>query len=168
MSQSGEWQQAFPRPPASFVDEEGRDVRITQPDVDPEPLVELYEGFDDASRAQGLPPRSTERIREWVADLLESGLNLVAEHDGAVVGHATLVPFDGVVELSIFVHPEYQSAGVGTRLLRHLLGLGQEHGVDRVWLAVERGNVPALSLYRSAGFEPAERHGGALEMERAL
>lgn len=85
------------------------------------------------------------------------------------VGHACLLDCgDGTFELSIFVHQDYQLAGIGSRLIRGLLGFGQEQGVKRVWLTVERSNHIAMSLYRSVGFESASAAGIEHEMELQL
>ncbi len=158
----------FPRPPTTATDQEGRTIEVSAYTGDSEPIVEMYEQFDKESRSQGVPPRKESRIRDWVGDLLENGLNTVARHDDDVVGHAVLIPYNDMAELAIFVHPEYQAAGNGTQLIRGLLGLGQEHGVDHVWLTVSRSNRIAVNLYQSAGFETTVDDRGEREMELEL
>ncbi|OVE85684.1 GNAT family N-acetyltransferase [Natronolimnobius baerhuensis] len=158
----------FSRPPRRFTDHEDRSITIDSHADDSEPLVAMYSRFDEESRAQGLPPRQEPRIREWVSLLLEDGLNVVARHGDDVVGHAALVPHDDTSELAIFVHPDYQSAGIGTHLIRGLLGHGQSHGLTHVWLSVARTNRIAMNLYRSAGFETTLRERGEYEMARPL
>ncbi|GAB3023065.1 GNAT family N-acetyltransferase [Natronobiforma cellulositropha] len=155
----------FPAPPATITDREGRPIEIRPlADGDREPLVDLYVRFDPVDRAQGIPPTGEERIRTWLEPILADGKNVVACHDGAVVGHATLVPDvedpaavddprEVAWELAIFVLQAYQRAGIGTRLLEHLLGHAGEQGIDRVWLTVERWNAPAIALYERVGFE---------------
>ncbi|MFB6281244.1 MAG: N-acetyltransferase family protein [Haloferacaceae archaeon] len=164
----------FPSPPRTITDAEGRSVRIRavgpaegalDPDRALDPIVEMYAGFDPADRAQGLPPTGDERIREWVADLLDADAhNVVALVGSAVVGHAVLVPDEDVHELAIFVHHEYQEAGIGTALLRTLLGHAADLGIERVWLTVERWNAPAINLYEKVGFETSSAEGFELEM----
>lgn len=152
----------------SFTDGEGRTIAVRPYEADPAPLVEMYDHFDDDSRAQGLPPRAESRCREWVADLLADGLNVVAWHGTEAVGHAVLMPYHDTAELAIFVRPAYQAAGIGTRLVRCLLGRGRQNGVDHVWLTVSRANRIAMNLYRSTGFETTARHRDDYEMERTL
>lgn len=164
----------FPSPPRSITDGEGRSVRIRavgpgddalDPDRAFEPLVEMYVDFDPADRAQGLPPTGDRRVRDWVEELLETDAhNVVATVGSAVVGHAVLVPDEEVHELAIFVHHEYQEAGIGTALLRTLLGHAADRGIDRVWLTVERWNTPAVNLYEKVGFEVSSEEGFELEM----
>lgn len=161
-------QERFPRIPFTFTDQEGREIDVESYDGPPEPLVSMYEEFDRDSQSQGVPPRTTPQIEEWVETLLADGLNVVAFHDGDPMGHAVLVPYDDTSELAIFVHPEYQRAGVGTELIRGLLGRGQSEGIDHVWLTVSRDNRIAMRLYRSAGFEIRNEDRGEFEMEREL
>ncbi|WP_324759772.1 GNAT family N-acetyltransferase [Haloarcula sp. GH36] len=158
----------FPRPPVAFTDRAERDLEIDAYDGDAEPLVAMYADFDADSRAQGLPPRHEDEIREWIEGLLVEGYNVVVWHGDRIVGHAVLVPYDGTSELAIFVHPGYQSVGIGSQLIRVLLGHGQQQGLDNVWLAVERTNHIAMRLYDSVGFETTTRDRAENEMERSL
>ncbi len=158
----------FPRPPATVTDDEGREIDIRRFDGETDALVEMYRTLDPADRTQGIPPRSENRLVGWVETLTGEGRNVVAWHGDRAVGHAVLMPMDeDRWELAIFVHSDYQGAHVGSHLLEHLIGRGQEDGVERVWLSVERHNTVALSLYESFGFE---RLGGRSEfkMERPL
>lgn len=165
---------SFPRPPRTATDREGRCVSFeTVGEGAFEQVVELYDGLDPADRSQGVPPPSRTAIESWIADLLPDGIHVVAGHDGSVVGHACLLPTgDGRHELLIFVASDYQEAGIGTALLRSLLGRGSALGVERVWLTVRRENVVARRLYESAGFERAgdgiESMSSDVEMERWL
>jgi ribosomal protein S18 acetylase RimI-like enzyme len=160
----------FESPPLELEDREGRPVSIEVFDGDRDALVEMYADFDPADRAQGIPPVGEDRIRDWLEHLLcENCYNVVASHDGDVVGHATLVGDDqGGYELAIFVHQEFQGAGVGTELLESLLGYGAEQGIDRVWLTVERWNRPAINLYRKVGFETTDAQSFEHEMSIRL
>ena len=165
----------FEPPPAAFEDAEGRDVRLfeyggapTADDEERAALVAMYADFDPADRAQGVPPVHEPQLHDWLDRLLVADrVNVLAWHDDRVVGHAVLVPDDdGAYELAIFVHQAYQGAGIGTRLIRALLGAGQAAGVDRVWLTVERWNRPAIALYESVGFETTSA--ASFELELAL
>jgi ribosomal protein S18 acetylase RimI-like enzyme len=128
-----------------------------------EAIVEMYADFDPADRAQGIPPATEERVREWFEGLLE-GLNVVAWHGDRAVGHATLVPDGDASELAIFVHQDYQRAGIGSKLIRGLLGHGRVEGVEKVWLSVERWNHAAVNLYESVGFETYGTESFEIEM----
>lgn len=158
----------FPRVPLSFTDQHDRKITVEPYDGHTAPLVEMYEEFDRGSQSQGVPPRTTAQIQEWASMLLSDGENVVAFHDDKPIGHAVLVPYDDTSELAIFVHPEYQSAGIGTHLIRGLLGYGRSHGIGHVWLTVAHDNRIAMRLYRSAGFEIRDEDRGEFEMEREI
>ena len=156
---------SFPRPPFSFEDSAGRRISIEADDDAFDDLVSMYADYATEDLSQGLPPRSEEQTREWVRGLLDDGVNVLARHGERVVGHAALVPFGDMAELVIFVHQEYQQAGIGSNLIRVLLGEGEDSGIDRVWLTVERSNTVAVNLYKSVGFETTTE---AMELEMEL
>jgi len=158
----------FPVPPSSFTDREGRTIEIRPyegTDEEDKALVGMYDSFDPADRAQGIPPSGESRIREWLDAILgDDCYNVIAWCDDEVAGHATLVPDEDAYELAIFVHQAYQRAGIGTYLIRGLLGHGQAAGVEKVWLTVERWNRAAVSLYKKIGFETSNAESFELEM----
>lgn len=159
----------FPSPPVTFTDREGREVTVRPyEERDYESLQAMYVDFDPADRAQGIPPSGEQRVETWLDTLLGSETyNVVAVHDGDVVGHATLVPDgNGAYELAIFVHQRYQRAGIGKGLIHALLGYGADQGVEKVWLTVERWNRAAVGLYNDVGFETCGSH--RFEQEMAI
>jgi ribosomal protein S18 acetylase RimI-like enzyme len=151
----------YERPPQSVLDREGRQTRITRYDGEFEAVVAMYDAFDPADRAQGIPPIDRSGIREWLEMILGAEpTNVLASQEDSVVGHATLVPDgDGAYELAIFVLSSYQEAGIGTALMKGLLGAGRATGIERVWLSVERWNTPAITLYQNVGFRPQDDGG---------
>jgi ribosomal protein S18 acetylase RimI-like enzyme len=169
----------FPVPPATFEDREGRDIELHAAAADDlDAIAEMYVAFDSADRAQGIPPTGESAVREWLDTVLAEGPDVVACHEEAVVGHATLVAApdtperladdeaapDDAAELAIFVLQGYQGAGIGRRLLGTTLGHGVAAGFDRVWLTVERWNHAAVGLYESVGFERSGTDRFELEM----
>jgi GNAT superfamily N-acetyltransferase len=157
----------YEAPPLTFEDGDGRKIEIRRYDGSIDTLVGMYRKFDPEDRAQGIPPTGEDQIRRWLDQLFgEDCVNVVACHDGEPVGHAILVSDDeDSSELAIFVLGEYQDAGIGTELIKALLGAGREHGIQYVWLTVERWNKPATALYRKVGFEPTGD--GSFELEMA-
>ncbi|WP_126662336.1 GNAT family N-acetyltransferase [Haloterrigena salifodinae] len=157
----------FPSPPTTVEDREGRSIEIRATNDFEETLadvVEMYVAFDPTDRAQGIPPTGESRIRNWLETIAEESVNVVAVVGDDVVAHAMLVPdtddpsaiedhSDVEWELAIFVLQEFQRAGIGTKLLEHLLGHAGDIGIEQVWLTVERWNNPAIALYERVGFE---------------
>lgn len=116
-------------------------------------LLAMYRTFDPDHRAQGIPPVHPLRLEAWLDVLTGEGINVVACWEGRVVAHAALVPDGrGSHELAVFVHQEFQGAGIGLRAVRWLLEVGRRRGVDHVWLTVEPWNARAVRLYQRAGF----------------
>jgi ribosomal protein S18 acetylase RimI-like enzyme len=80
----------------------------------------------------------------------------VIEVDGRPAGR--LYVFRGVEEIRIMdiaLAPEFRGRGIGTELLRELMG---EAGDRSLSIHVEMNN-PARRLYERLGFEPAGEHG---------
>lgn len=158
----------FPQPPRTITDKAGREISIRRFGEDIEALLSMYADFAADSRAQGLPPVRERDIRKWLSVLAE-GIGVVAWHEDRAVGHATLLDCrDGTYELTIFVHQGYQLAGIGSQLIRTLLGAGQAAGIEHVWLSVQRSNHVAMNLYRSVGFETTSGQGLEHEMELTI
>lgn len=95
--------------------------------------------------------------REWCEQFLADPRHhiAVALEQDTVVGMASAVDYihpDKPVELwinEVGVSPGFQRQGIGTQLLRALLGLGRELGCEEAWVATERDNEPARALYAS-------------------
>lgn len=161
----------FPVPPIEIRDAEGETIHIERCSPGDEAnlarLVDMYDDFDPADRAQGIPPIGRAKVREWLETVLAQGPDVIASRNAAVIGHATLVP-DGSdeFELAIFVHQDHRRRGIGTALLRALLGTAAAAGVEHVWLSVERWNTVAIELYESVGFRTCDS--GSFELEMSL
>ena len=109
-----------------FRDRRGRTIDIGewQP-RDWHGLLAMYSSFDPTQRLQGLPPLTETRQAVWVEKLLGRGPNVVARAGGRVVGHAAVVTYDGGVshQLVLFVHQDYQAAGIDEELADEMLRL---------------------------------------------
>jgi putative acetyltransferase len=97
-------------------------------------------------------------MRRKIVELEGRGLFLVAEREGAILGHALLEPLalaatSHVVRLTIAVHEGHQRQGVGRALMNELLRWARASAeVEKVELQVRSSNEAALALYRSLGF----------------
>ena len=138
-----------------FQDARGRTVELRE--YRPEDrglLLAMYRTFDPEQRAQGIPPVHPLRLQEWVDLLTGEG----GERAGVVRGpggrpRGAGAGRAGSHELAVFVHQEFQGAGIGTRLVRAVLEVGRTRGVRHVWLTVEPWNGRACALYRRVGFQ---------------
>lgn len=163
--------EGFPEPPLEMHADAEATIHIERCRPDDEEtiaeLIAMYDDFDPADRAQGIPPVGKARIEDWLDTVLDGGPDVIAHQDDRVIGHATLVP-DGSVEyeLAIFVHQDHRRRGVGTALLRTLLGAAAAAGIEHVWLSVERWNTVAIELYESVGFRTCDS--GSFELDMSL
>lgn len=91
----------------------------------------------------------------------------VCEAEEGVVGFAIMSVAAGECHiLNICIGKKWQSLGLGTRLLRHLVEVGRNHRGRVLFLEVRKSNLRAQSLYTSLGFnEIGERRGYYPAME---
>ena len=76
----------------------------------------------------------------------------VAELGSVIVGYADMLMVAGEAQLfNIVVDPDYQGHHIGEKLLWYMMRVAVQN-CDTVTLEVRRSNVPALQLYRKAGF----------------
>jgi RimJ/RimL family protein N-acetyltransferase len=134
-------------------------IRIAQPD-DAEAIAAAEA---ETQRTPGLLVGHPGEIpvdayRAKIANLAADGRYIVAEENGAPVGHAFLDPMPmrahaHVFQLTIVVHPGHVERGIGRALLGDLLEWARhDPRVGRVELNVRAGNLRAQKLYRSMGF----------------
>ena len=53
---------------------------------------------------------------------------------------------------NIAVWPQFRGRGTGWELLKSVFENAEENGVERIYLEVRAGNVPARKMYEKAGF----------------
>jgi GNAT superfamily N-acetyltransferase len=83
----------------------------------------------------------------------------VAEHEGAVVGMATLQVVistaeggpSGLIE-DVVVRESYRGQGIGQMLMNHLVAWAENRGLSRLQLLADWDNRPALDFYRKQGW----------------
>jgi phosphinothricin acetyltransferase len=105
-----------------------------------------------------LVPRSVEDQRDWLAARTGAFSALVAEHDGAVVGFASLSPYKEraayrtTVEDSVYVDRSHQGRGAGKLLLTAIVEVARSSGFHAVMARIEAGGEVSRALHRSCGF----------------
>lgn len=82
----------------------------------------------------------------------------VYEIDGKVVGWVAMSPvsqreaYKGVGEASLYVDNGYHHAGVGTKLLCHLIKEAPENGFWSILAVIFEENVPSIEMTKKCGF----------------
>lgn len=91
--------------------------------------------------------------QRWRERLRNVPYNLVAAIDDVDVGMASGFPEAGNVSLiSMWVAPPARGQGASDRLIESVIQWARERGVPAVELDVVEANLPAIALYRRAGF----------------
>lgn len=76
--------------------------------------------------------------------------------------------FQGVLQLGLGIAPDWRGMGVGRRFLDHAVDEARAAGVRRLQLATVADNVPAVRLFRAAGFREEGRLSQAAEIDGAF
>ncbi|MEI5671986.1 MULTISPECIES: ribosomal protein S18-alanine N-acetyltransferase [unclassified Nocardioides] len=97
-------------------------------------------------------------VGEGIAGNLPTVFYLVAEVDGALVGHAVVSAVADIAELQrIAVTPAARRTGLATTLLDEGCRLARASGADRLLLEVREDNAGALRFYAARGFVEIDR-----------
>lgn len=106
----------------------------------------------------------TRRACEMLAQRLTqaatgTGLLLVAEVNGRIVGEGTLSPSSGAgsITLGILIQKEFRRRGIGRRMMLALEAEARRMGRERIDLTVWSANEPAIRLYQSLGYHEVGR-----------
>ena len=136
--------------------------------------AETYRGIIPADELTSFVERAYSE--ESLKHRMEAGVFLVAVVGGEVVGFADFDPDPGKpgeVELAaIYVLPEMQGRGVGTRLLE--VGIGRFDSAGSLTLRVARDNLVGWRFYEARGFRSVGEHvwrtdtGDVSELEMVL
>jgi L-amino acid N-acyltransferase YncA len=82
----------------------------------------------------------------------------VAALDDVVVGWAGLKPvsqrkaYEGVAEVTIYVHNEHIGKGIGIALMRHMVSKSEQAGLWTLYASIFAENTTSIRLHAAAGF----------------
>lgn len=92
---------------------------------------------------------------------------LIAERHGEPVGLLTY-RFDSDSCQVVTIHSRVRRQGIGGALMRAVIDLALQSGINRVWLVTTNDNTPALRFYESREFRVVAVHKGAVDEARRL
>jgi diamine N-acetyltransferase len=123
---------------------------------DIENLVSMYADLSEETLRWSLPPYDRQKIDRWTTDL-ENKIIILALSGDKVVGHLQITcnPVDrlkGIGDLLIYLHQDFQNAGLGTALMKEGIVLARSRGWHRIALRVVADNRRAIRLYEKMGF----------------
>lgn len=128
-------------------------------------ITEMSEKFYPQTPYINLAPFNPEAAASLATMLIESGIMLVAEVDGEVVGMVGLVvtpfPFEpsliGAYEIIWWVEPAAQDQGIGRALVEAIDGEARKHGCSYVHMVCMANSPPqAAALYFKCGYDHTE------------
>ncbi len=124
---------------------------------DMDALVSMYAGLSEETLRWSLPPYDRQKIERWTAGL-SNKIMLVALSDDKIVGHLLVTTFPndrlrGIGELIIYLHQDFQNAGLGAAMMVESLAQSRARGLHRVRLTVVADNQRAVRLYEKMGFQ---------------
>ncbi|WP_433391917.1 GNAT family N-acetyltransferase [Micromonospora sp. KLBMP9576] len=127
-------------------------------------VVELHEGCSARSRhhrylgGAAMPPPA--RLRRLLEPARGVTLLATAGDPDSVVAMANLLAEGDEAEVALLVRDDWQRRGLGSALLRRLVGHAERAGYAALTLHVHAGNAPMLRTVRRLGrATPAERDG---------
>lgn len=150
-------------------------IRLARP-ADAEAVAAMHE----RSSEQTMYRRYLQAVKEWRGINLRRlsgghrGATLVAmSEEGAIVGLGNVFPDepgDGhAAEIAVIIEDSYQGRGLGTRMIRHMLGLAEDLGFEEVVATVLEENAGMLHVLEATGLSwTSERERGALTMRARL
>lgn len=108
-----------------------------------------------------LYPRDDADRLAWFHTHQGKYLLLVCETDSGIAGYASLSryrerpAFDGAVELSIYLHPDFRGQHIGSALMRDILAFAaQRPDIDTVISLITSENAVSIHLHETFGFSP--------------
>jgi RimJ/RimL family protein N-acetyltransferase len=151
-----------------FVAKDGRNAVLRTPRwEDLDDLLEFINSLVDESADIARYKKVTRQEEaEWLGRLLTNLENdqlfaLVAEVDGRVIANSELSRKAGysehVGEIDIAIKAGYRDIGVGTEMLRILIGHAREIGLKVLRLSVFSSNQMAKHVYEKVGFKETGR-----------
>jgi L-amino acid N-acyltransferase YncA len=119
-------------------------------------VLAIYQtGIDGGEATFETEPPTWER---FVATRLPGHRFVAVDGDGRVLGWVACSPvsqrgaYAGVVEHSVYVHPDARGKGLGKTLLRALIDSTEAAGIWTIQAGIFPENTPSLALHGAVGF----------------
>jgi L-amino acid N-acyltransferase YncA len=122
-------------------------------------IQEIYnQGIEDRIATLETDIKDFSYMKDWFEKHNGRYKIIVAEHDGKIVGWASLnqynnrYVYDGVADVSVYISREYRGKGIGKLLLAELESLAIDNGFHKMVLFTFPFNLLGQRLYSKMGF----------------
>lgn len=119
----------------------------------------VKQGDAPALQANCWPDKLEAAVTIFISDVLrrtshDLAWGVVAVREGGIaIGYGQIARWARVGEISdLIVAEAWRDQGIGTALIRYLLGIAQQKGLRQVEIGAQESNRGALKLYRRLGF----------------
>ena len=105
-------------------------------------------------------PPSASRMAARIVTVLDTHPWIVGEEDGRILGYAYAGPhrsraaYRWACDVSVYVRPEAQRRGVGTKLYRALFEILDRQNLAAAFAGIALPNAASVVLHESLGFRP--------------
>ena len=133
-------------------------IRLATP-TDAEGILNIYAPYIEATSLTfetAVP--TVEEFAQRINHYLENWPWLVCEVDGKIAGYAYAsryrerVAYQWSVECSVYIHDDFQKAGVGRALYIALFAILQKQGFNNVYAVINLPNDKSVAFHESLGF----------------
>ncbi|MBN9043186.1 MAG: GNAT family N-acetyltransferase [Rhizobiales bacterium 62-47] len=136
------------------------EIRALQPEDEPDMLTAVGKTSPQSLRRRFFAPKNSfsQKERSFFMKIdFSNHIALVALHEEGsehliVCGGRYIVTSPGTAELALIVIDQWQGRGIGSLLLRHLIGIAQNRGVTKLIAEVLPENAAMLTVFRKFGF----------------
>ena len=93
----------------------------------------------------------------WIKKFHRHLLSVAVDNE-QIIGWAGLQPvsarkvYEGVVEVTIYIHNDWAGKGVGTALMKHLISESEKAGIWTLYASIFPENTASIRLHVSNGF----------------
>lgn len=127
-------------------------------ETDAKALLSIYQHYIDTEITFEYELPSEQEFQKRIRAVSEEYPYLVYEKNGEILGyayahrHLERAAYQWNVELTVYLHPDAVSRGIGRKLYEELLGILKEQGICNAYSLVTRPNEKSEKLHEAMGF----------------
>lgn len=133
---------------------------------DQQAILDIYnEAVLNSNATFDTEPRTYDNQLIWFRRHKQNHPVLIAEENQQVIGWASLSPwsdrcaYETTVEVSIYIHKDFRSKGIGMNLLKTITLEGKKTGNHTIISRITQGNDVSIHLHEKLGY----RHIGVMQ-----